>query len=54
MNQNSLNSQPPHFDKKHVSSIGTKLLIVTIILLLLQYGIIAYKDWRSVKRFSEN
>jgi len=54
MHQNSLNSQPPHFDKKHVSSIGTKLLIVTIILLLLQYGIIAYKDWRSIKRFSEN
>lgn len=54
MHQNSLNSQPPHFDKKHVSSIGTKLLIVTIILLLLQYGIIAYKDWRSITQFSEN
>ena len=54
MIQNGVHSQPLHFNKKHVRSIGTKLIIVTIMLLLLQYGIIAYKDWRSITRFSEN
>ena len=54
MIQNSTNSLPPHFEKRHVRSIGTKLLIVAIILLLFQYGIIAYKDWWSITRISEN
>ena len=54
MIQNSTNSPPPHLEKRHVRSIGTKLLIVAIILLLFQYGIIAYKDWWSITRISEN
>ena len=40
--------------KTRFHSIGTKLLFFTVILLLAQYLIIAYKDWRSLKKFSEN
>lgn len=54
MIKTGINSQHPRVNKKRIRSIGTKLLIVTSILLLLQYGIIAYKDWRSITRFSEN
>ena len=54
MIKNNAHFQRLHFSKKQVRSIGTKLLIVTIMLLLLQYGIIAYKDWRSITQFSEN
>ena len=40
--------------KTRFHSIGSKLLFFTVILLLAQYLIIAYKDWRSLKKFSEN
>ena len=43
-----------HSAKTRFHSIGTKLLFFTVILLLAQYLIIAYKDWRSLKKFSEN
>ena len=36
-----------------IQSIGTKLLIVVFGLLLLQYAIIAYKDWCSIKSFAQ-
>lgn len=40
--------------KTRFHSIGSKLLFFTVILLLAQYLIIAYKDWRSLKKFSGN
>ncbi|UTC66988.1 MULTISPECIES: methyl-accepting chemotaxis protein [unclassified Treponema] len=40
--------------KKRFYSVGTKLLFFTIVLLLIQYAVIAYKDWRSLKKFSQN
>lgn len=40
--------------KSKFYSIGSKLLLFTVILLLAQYLIIAYKDWRSLNKFSEN
>ncbi|UTC62431.1 HAMP domain-containing protein [Treponema sp. OMZ 787] len=40
--------------KSRFYSIGSKLLFFTVILLLVQYIIIAYKDWRSLKKFSED
>ncbi|UTY32623.1 methyl-accepting chemotaxis protein [Treponema putidum] len=39
--------------KTRFHSIGSKLLIFTVILLLIQYLIIGYKDWRSLRKFSE-
>ena len=46
--------QTPAEFTKRTHSIGTKLLLITAALLLVQYGIIAYKDWLSIKQFSEN
>ena len=40
--------------KTRFYSIGSRLLLFTVILLLAQYLIIAYKDWRSLKKFSSN
>ena len=47
-------TQLSHSAKTRFHSIGSKLLFFTVILLLAQYLIIAYKDWRSLKKFSEN
>ena len=40
--------------KTRFYSIGSRLLLFIVILLLAQYLIIAYKDWRSLKKFSSN
>ena len=47
-------AQLSHQSNKRFHSIGTRLLFFTVILLLAQYLIIAYKDWRSLKKFSAN
>ncbi len=46
--------QTPAGFTKRSHSIGSKLLLIAAVLLFMQYGIIAYKDWRSIRRFSEN
>ncbi|MEL3906318.1 MAG: methyl-accepting chemotaxis protein [Treponema sp.] len=35
-------------------SLGTKLVFFTLALLLIQYGLLAYKDWRSIDSFAQN
>ncbi|MEL3911467.1 methyl-accepting chemotaxis protein [Treponema pedis] len=40
--------------KNRFHSLGIKLLFFTFVLFLIQYAIIAYKDWRSLEKFSEN
>lgn len=40
--------------KKGIHSIGVKLILCTIFLLVIQYAVIFYKDWRSITVFSEN
>ena len=47
-------AQLSHSAKTRFYSIGSRLLFFTVILLLAQYLIIAYKDWRSLKNFSAN
>lgn len=47
-------AQISYQSNKRFHSIGTKLLFFTVVLLLAQYLIIAYKDWRSLKKFSAN
>ncbi|UTD13754.1 HAMP domain-containing protein [Treponema denticola] len=47
-------AQLSHSAKTRFYSIGSRLLLFTVILLLAQYLIIAYKDWRSLKKFSAN
>lgn len=47
-------TQLSHSAKTRFYSIGSRLLLFTVILLLAQYLIIAYKDWRSLKKFSAN
>ena len=47
-------AQLSHSTKTRFYSIGSRLLFFTVILLLAQYLIIAYKDWRSLKKFSAN
>ena len=47
-------AQLSHSTKTRFYSIGSRLLFFTVILLLAQYLIIAYKDWRSLKKFSSN
>lgn len=47
-------TQLSHSAKTRFYSIGSRLLLFTVILLLAQYLIIAYKDWRSLKKFSSN
>ena len=47
-------AQLSHSAKTRFYSIGSRLLLFTVILLLAQYLIIAYKDWRSLKKFSSN
>lgn len=36
------------------SSIGRKLLFFAVLIILIQYGIIAYKDWQTIENFSKN
>ena len=47
-------AQLSHSAKTRFYSIESRLLFFTVILLLAQYLIIAYKDWRSLKNFSAN
>ncbi|MGI5174076.1 methyl-accepting chemotaxis protein [Treponema sp. OMZ 840] len=53
MVQKKAEAQPNRIHKR-TRSIGTKLLLFTLLLLSVQYAIIAYKDWRSIEQFSEN
>ncbi|UTY27319.1 methyl-accepting chemotaxis protein [Treponema denticola] len=50
----STSTQLSHSAKTRFYSIGSRLLLFTVILLLAQYLIIAYKDLRSLKKFSAN